>query len=120
MPRSCIGTAPPFATHRAPRLGAVRVGEALADHRTHQGRVDAALGVQAVHRGQPLDEVLAICRDEIARVVEKGLTDAELIRGKGQVRGSIVLSLEDPSSRMSRLGTGRCSTLCATISASKC
>src|ERR1700742_774729 len=50
------------------------------------------------------DEVLAICRDEIARVVEEGLTDAELIRGKGQVRGSIVLSLEDPSSRMSRLG----------------
>ena len=50
------------------------------------------------------DEVLAICRDEIARVVEDGLTDAELARGKGQVRGSIVLSLEDPSSRMSRLG----------------
>jgi predicted Zn-dependent peptidase len=50
------------------------------------------------------DEVLAICRDEIARMVEGGLTDAELARGKGQVRGSIVLSLEDPSSRMSRLG----------------
>ncbi len=50
------------------------------------------------------DEVLAICRDEIARVVDSGLTDAELARGKGQVRGSIVLSLEDPSSRMSRLG----------------
>jgi predicted Zn-dependent peptidase len=50
------------------------------------------------------DEVLAICADEINRVVEGGLTDAELARGKGQVRGSIVLSLEDPSSRMSRLG----------------
>jgi len=50
------------------------------------------------------DEVLAICTEEITRVVEGGLTDAELIRGKGQVRGSIVLSLEDPSSRMSRLG----------------
>jgi predicted Zn-dependent peptidase len=50
------------------------------------------------------DEVLAICADEIARVVEGGLSDAELARGKGQVRGSIVLSLEDPSSRMSRLG----------------
>ena len=33
------------------------------------------------------DEVLAICRDEIARVVADGLTDAELARGKGQVRG---------------------------------
>jgi predicted Zn-dependent peptidase len=50
------------------------------------------------------DEVLAICAEEIARVVDGGLTDAELARGKGQVRGSIVLGLEDPSSRMSRLG----------------
>ncbi len=50
------------------------------------------------------DEVLAICNEEIARVVDGGLTDAELARGKGQVRGSIVLGLEDPSSRMSRLG----------------
>jgi predicted Zn-dependent peptidase len=50
------------------------------------------------------DEVLAICAEEITRVVEGGLTEAELARGKGQVRGSIVLGLEDPSSRMSRLG----------------
>jgi predicted Zn-dependent peptidase len=50
------------------------------------------------------DEVLAICAEEVTRVVEGGLTDAELARGKGQVRGSIVLGLEDPSSRMSRLG----------------
>ena len=50
------------------------------------------------------DEVLAICREEIAKVVSGGLTDGELDRGKGQLRGSIVLGLEDPSSRMSRLG----------------
>jgi predicted Zn-dependent peptidase len=50
------------------------------------------------------DEVLAICAEEIDRVIAGGLTDAELVRGKGQVRGSIVLGLEDPSSRMSRLG----------------
>ena len=50
------------------------------------------------------DEVLAICAEEITRVVDDGLTDAELARGKGQVRGSIVLGMEDPSSRMSRLG----------------
>jgi predicted Zn-dependent peptidase len=50
------------------------------------------------------DEVLAICAEEVDRVVNGGLTDAELARGKGQVRGSIVLGLEDPSSRMSRLG----------------
>ena len=50
------------------------------------------------------DEVLSICTEEVAKVVDGGLTDAELGRGKGQVRGSIVLGLEDPSSRMSRLG----------------
>ena len=50
------------------------------------------------------EEVLAICQEEITKVIESGLTDEELDRGKGQLRGSIVLGLEDPSSRMSRLG----------------
>ena len=50
------------------------------------------------------DEVLAICQEEIAKVISSGLTEAELDRGKGQLRGSLVLGLEDPSSRMSRLG----------------
>ena len=50
------------------------------------------------------DEVLAICRDEIEKVLASGLTEPELERGKGQMRGSTVLGLEDPSSRMSRLG----------------
>ncbi len=50
------------------------------------------------------EEVLAICREEIAKVIDAGLTDEELGRGKGQLRGSIVLGLEEPSSRMSRLG----------------
>jgi predicted Zn-dependent peptidase len=50
------------------------------------------------------EEVLAICQEEISKVIASGLTDEELDRGKGQLRGSIVLGLEDPSSRMSRLG----------------
>ena len=50
------------------------------------------------------DEVLSICVAEVAKIVDKGLTDAELDRGKGQVRGGMVLGLEDPSSRMTRLG----------------
>jgi predicted Zn-dependent peptidase len=50
------------------------------------------------------DEVLSICVNEVSKVVSGGLTDAELERGKGQVRGGIVLGLEDPSSRMTRLG----------------
>src|SRR5260370_30007191 len=50
------------------------------------------------------DEVLSICAAEVGKVVDGGLTDEELERGKGQVRGGIVLGLEDPSSRMTRLG----------------
>jgi predicted Zn-dependent peptidase len=67
----------------------------------------ADTGVWGIYVGclpSKADEVLAICTEEISRLVDGGLTDAELTRGKGQVRGSIVLSLEDPSSRMSRLG----------------
>jgi predicted Zn-dependent peptidase len=64
-------------------------------------------GIWGVYAGclpAKADEVLSICRDEIAKVIEGGLTDDEMDRGKGQLRGSIVLGLEDPSSRMSRLG----------------
>jgi predicted Zn-dependent peptidase len=67
----------------------------------------ADTGVWGVYVGclpSKADDVLAICTEEITKVVDGGLTDAELARGKGQVRGSIVLSLEDPPSRMSRLG----------------
>ncbi len=67
----------------------------------------ADTGLWGVYAGclpSKADDVLSICRDEIAKVVSGGLTDAELERGKGQLRGSMVLGLEDPSSRMSRLG----------------
>jgi predicted Zn-dependent peptidase len=67
----------------------------------------ADTGIWGVYAGclpAKADEVLAICQDEIAKVVTSGLADDELDRGKGQLRGSIVLGLEDPSSRMSRLG----------------
>jgi predicted Zn-dependent peptidase len=50
------------------------------------------------------DEVLSICAGEVAKIIDGGLTDAELARGKGQVRSGLVLGLEDPSSRMTRLG----------------
>src|SRR5258708_21770423 len=43
-------------------------------------------------------------REETDEGVSGGLTEAELDRGKGQLRVWIVVGLEDPSSRMSRLG----------------
>ena len=49
-------------------------------------------------------EVLEVVRSELSRMVESGLTAEELDRGRGQMRGGLVLSLEDTGSRMTRLG----------------
>jgi predicted Zn-dependent peptidase len=49
-------------------------------------------------------EVLSIVRDELDRVIADGVTEEELERGKGHLKGSLVLGLEDTSGRMSRLG----------------
>ncbi|HEX6845271.1 MAG TPA: pitrilysin family protein, partial [Actinomycetota bacterium] len=49
-------------------------------------------------------EVVALMRREIEDVATGGLTREEFTRAKGHVNGSTVLSLEDPGSRMSRLG----------------
>lgn len=51
-----------------------------------------------------IDDVLKICRDEVARVVAEGISEEEITRGKGQMRGGLVLGLEDTGSRMSRIG----------------
>src|SRR5436190_4132618 len=53
-----------------------------------------------------VDEVLELTREELARVAAEGVTDAEVARGKGMYKGSVVLGLEDTGSRMSRLGKG--------------
>ena len=42
-------------------------------------------------------------RDELAKVAAAGITVEELQRGKGQLRGSLVMGLEDSSARMTRI-----------------
>jgi predicted Zn-dependent peptidase len=49
-------------------------------------------------------EVLDLIVRELEDVAEKGLTDQELDRAKSHMRGSLVLSVEDTSARMNRLG----------------
>jgi len=51
-------------------------------------------------------EVADLCRRELASVARDGISDAELVRGQGQLRGGLVLGLEDSMSRMSRIGKG--------------
>ncbi|MBS2937491.1 insulinase family protein [Nocardioides sp. J2M5] len=50
------------------------------------------------------DAVLETVRAELAKVAADGLTAEELERGKGQLKGGLVLGLEDSGSRMSRIG----------------
>jgi predicted Zn-dependent peptidase len=49
-------------------------------------------------------EVLRLVRDEVAAFLTDGITEEELLRGKGHLRGNLVLSLEETTGRMTRLG----------------
>ena len=51
-----------------------------------------------------LAEVVTVLRTVLGEVAAGGLTAAEVARGKGQLRGGLVLGLEDTGSRMVRIG----------------
>ncbi len=70
-----------------------------ASHYTDAGTFCVAVGCLP----QKLDDTLDVVRAELRRLVEDGITQEELVRGKGQLRGGLVLSLEDTGSRMSRI-----------------
>jgi predicted Zn-dependent peptidase len=80
-------------------------GLAYSVYSYHTMFVDA--GLFAAYAGTTparAKEVLSILRDELQDVADGGLTEAEFERAKGHMKGSLVLSLDDPSGRMSRLG----------------
>jgi predicted Zn-dependent peptidase len=67
----------------------------------------AGTGSFSVYAGcspKRVPEVLRLVRAELAAVAEAGLTAEEVARGRGQLKGGMVLGLEDTGSRMSRLG----------------
>ena len=70
-------------------------------------------GTFAVYAGttpQNAGEVLDIVQTEIDSMVSDGISEAELRRAKGHLRGSLVLSAEDAGSRMNRLARQQIST----------
>jgi predicted Zn-dependent peptidase len=80
-------------------------GLAYSVYSYHAQYADTGLfGVYAGCVPRKVDDVLAICREELDKVAASGITFEELERGKGQLRGSMVLGLEDTGSRMSRIG----------------
>lgn len=80
-------------------------GLAYSVYSSTSGFADCGLfGVYAGCRPGQIDDVLKICRDELAQVAEHGLTDEELHRAVGQLSGSTVLGLEDSGALMHRIG----------------
>ncbi|HSJ20488.1 MAG TPA: pitrilysin family protein [Nocardioidaceae bacterium] len=49
------------------------------------------------------DDVLDVVRSVMQLLAQRGVTPEELERGKGQLRGGLVLSMEDSGTRMSRI-----------------
>ncbi|WP_406863476.1 pitrilysin family protein [Streptomyces sp. HUAS MG47] len=69
------------------------------------GFADCGLfGVYAGCRPNQIHDVLGICREELYKVAEHGITDEELTRAIGQLSGSTVLGLEDTGALMNRIG----------------
>ncbi|CAN5122795.1 pitrilysin family protein [soil metagenome] len=67
----------------------------------------ADTGQFAVYAGcaaSKVGDVLSLVRAELDDVVAHGLRDDEVRRSKGNLRGQLVLGLEDTGSRMTRLG----------------
>lgn len=61
-------------------------------------------GVYAGCAPERLDEVVTVVRAVLADVAAGGLSPAEVARAQGNLRGGLVLGLEDTPSRMNRLG----------------
>lgn len=79
-------------------------GLAYAVYAFAQGFADNGLfGMYVGCLPSKLPTALEVCREQVQVVITQGLTDEEVARGKGQVKGSTVLGQEDVSSRMTRI-----------------
>jgi predicted Zn-dependent peptidase len=80
-------------------------GLAYTSYSYHAQFTEAGLfGAYAGTTPAKADEVIALMRRELEDLRDGGLMPEEFERAKGHVRGSTVLSMEDPGGRMSRLG----------------
>jgi predicted Zn-dependent peptidase len=70
-----------------------------ASHYADAGMVGVAVGALP----SKVADVLSVVREQLATIAEHGISADELRRGQGQLRGGLVLSLEDSGSRMSRI-----------------
>ena len=71
----------------------------FASHYTDSGMFGVGVGCLPSKK----HDVLEVVRAEMRALAETGISHEELERGQGQLRGGLVLSLEDSGSRMSRI-----------------
>lgn len=69
----------------------------------HQFTGVGMFGVYAGCVKEKVGDVVTLIRAELEKVVKAGITQVELDRGKGQIKGGLLLGLEDTNSRMSRI-----------------
>jgi predicted Zn-dependent peptidase len=80
-------------------------GLAYSVYSYHSSHTDS--GLFTIYAGTApgqTEEVLKVTMELLADIKGKGITEAELVRGKEQLKGSLILSLESTSSRMNRMG----------------
>ncbi|MDQ6840019.1 MAG: insulinase family protein [Actinomycetota bacterium] len=63
-----------------------------------------ALAVYAGTSPSQAAQVLALINEELDRMADNGVTDAELAAARSHLRGSLALGMEDSGARMSRIG----------------
>jgi predicted Zn-dependent peptidase len=80
---------------------AYSIGTSAASY-SDAGVVQLSYGATTRH----LDEVAEVIDAELTSILSGGVTEDELRVAQGYLRGSLLLSLEDVGSRMSRLGGG--------------
>jgi predicted Zn-dependent peptidase len=80
-------------------------GLAYSVYSYHSSYMDS--GLFTIYTGtapKQTEEVLKVSLDIIGEMIAKGMTQSELRKGKEQLKGSLILSLESTSSRMNRMG----------------
>lgn len=60
-------------------------------------------GISTSTSGESVEEVITLIKNEIARVRDTGITDAELAFSKEHIKGNLFISLESSEARMGRL-----------------
>jgi predicted Zn-dependent peptidase len=69
----------------------------------HFYQTSGQLGVYVGTQSATADRAVDAIREEYSRIADEGLPLPELTNGKQQLKGQVMLSLESPSARMSRL-----------------